>query len=39
MLVGVGAQVSMAAVGQPEENGLAERLRRTSKEAAVDLSA
>ncbi len=38
MLLGVGAQVSMAAVGQPEENGFAERLMRTIKEEEVDLS-
>ena len=37
-LLGVGAQVSMAAVGQPEENGFAERLMRTIKEEEVDLS-
>jgi len=37
-LQGVGAQVSMAAVGQPEENGFAERLMRTIKEEEVDLS-
>ena len=34
----VGAQISMAAVGQPEENGFAERLMRTIKEEEVDLS-
>ena len=33
-----GAQISMAAVGQPEENGYAERLMRTIKEEEVDLS-
>jgi transposase InsO family protein len=37
-LQGVDAQVSMAAVGQPEENGFAERLMRTIKEEEVDLS-
>jgi putative transposase len=37
-LRGVGAQVSMAAVGQPRENGFAERLMRTIKEEEVDLS-
>lgn len=37
-LLGVGAQVSMAAVGQPRENGFAERLMRTIKEEEVDLS-
>jgi putative transposase len=31
-------QISMAAVGQPEENGYAERLMRTIKEEEVDLS-
>jgi transposase InsO family protein len=34
----LGAQISMAAVGQPEENGYAERLMRTIKEEEVDLS-
>jgi transposase InsO family protein len=34
----VGAQISMAAVGEPEENGFAERLMRTIKEEEVDLS-
>ena len=38
LLKGVDAQVSMAAVGQPEENGFAERLMRTIKEEEVDLS-
>ena len=37
-LQGVGAQVSMAAVGEPRENGFAERLMRTIKEEEVDLS-
>ncbi len=37
-LKAAGAQVSMAAVGQPEENGFAERLMRTIKEEEVDLS-
>jgi transposase InsO family protein len=37
-LKAVGAQISMAAVGQPEENGFAERLMRTIKEEEVDLS-
>jgi putative transposase len=37
-LLGVGAQVSMAAVGEPRENGFAERLMRTIKEEEVDLS-
>ncbi len=31
-------QISMAAVGKPEENGFAERLMRTIKEEEVDLS-
>ena len=34
----VGAQVSMAAVGEPRENGYAERLMRTIKEEEVELS-
>lgn len=34
----VGAQVSMAAVGEPRENGFAERLMRTIKEEEVALS-
>jgi len=33
-----GILVSMAAVGEPEENGFAERLMRTIKEEEVDLS-
>jgi putative transposase len=37
-LQGVGARVSMAAVGEPRENGFAERLMRTIKEEEVDLS-
>jgi putative transposase len=37
-LRGVGAQLSMAAVGEPRENGYAERLMRTIKEEEVDLS-
>jgi putative transposase len=37
-LRGVGAQLSMAAVGEPRENGFAERLMRTIKEEQVDLS-
>jgi len=37
-LLQVGASISMAAVGQPEENGFAERLMRTIKEEEVDLS-
>lgn len=38
MLRGVDARISMAAVGEPEENGFAERLMRTIKEEEVDLS-
>jgi putative transposase len=34
----VKSQISMAAVGAPEENGFAERLMRTIKEEEVDLS-
>jgi putative transposase len=37
-LAAVGAAISMAAVGAPEENGYAERLMRTIKEEEVDLS-
>jgi putative transposase len=37
-LRGVGATLSMAAVGEPRENGHAERLMRTIKEEAVELS-
>lgn len=33
-----GAQISMAAVGEPTENGYAERLMRTIKEEHVDLT-
>jgi putative transposase len=38
LLAGEGLAVSMAAVGEPEENGYAERLMRTIKEEEVDLS-
>jgi putative transposase len=38
MLISVGTQISMASVGEPEENGYAERLMRTIKEEAIDLS-
>ena len=38
LLLGVQAQVSMAAVGEPQENGYAERLMRTIKEEEVDLT-
>ncbi len=34
----VGAWISMAAVGEPRENGYAERLMRTIKEEEVDLT-
>jgi putative transposase len=34
----VGAQISMAAIGEPRENGYAERLMRTIKEEEVELS-
>ncbi len=37
-LLGVPARISMAAVGEPRENGFAERLMRTIKEEEVDLS-
>jgi transposase InsO family protein len=37
-LRGVGATLSMATVGEPRENGHAERLMRTIKEEAVELS-
>lgn len=37
-LQGCGAAISMAAVGEPRENGYAERLMRTIKEEEVDLS-
>ena len=38
MLIAAGAAISMASVGEPEENGYAERLMRTIKEEEVDLS-
>lgn len=38
MLKQHGAQISMAAVGEPTQNGYAERLMRTIKEEEVDLS-
>jgi putative transposase len=38
MLIAAGAAISMAGVGEPEENGYAERLMRTIKEEEVDLS-
>jgi len=34
----LGVQLSMAAIGEPRENGYAERLMRTIKEEEVDLS-
>lgn len=37
-LRGLGVTLSMAAVGEPRENGYAERLMRTIKEEEVDLS-
>jgi transposase InsO family protein len=37
-LLGVGARMSMAAVGEPRANGFAERLMRTIKVEEVDLS-
>jgi len=37
-LQAVGAQISMAAVGEPTQNGYAERLMRTIKEEEVALS-
>jgi transposase InsO family protein len=37
-LAAVGAAISMAAVGVPEENGFAERLMRTIKEEEVALT-
>ena len=38
VLTAYQVQISMAAVGEPEENGYAERLMRTIKEEEVDLS-
>ena len=38
MLEGREVKISMANVGEPEENGYAERLMRTIKEEEVDLS-
>jgi putative transposase len=38
MLTSRGVKISMASVGEPEENGYAERLMRTLKEEEVDLS-
>jgi putative transposase len=38
MLMAAGTQISMASVGEPRENGYAERLMRTIKEEEVDLT-
>jgi transposase InsO family protein len=38
MLMLAGSQISMASVGEPKENGYAERLMRTIKEEEVDLT-
>jgi putative transposase len=38
LLTAAGSQISMASVGEPKENGYAERLMRTIKEEEVDLS-
>jgi len=38
LLQQVGTQISMAAVGEPTQNGYAERLIRTIREEAIDLS-
>jgi putative transposase len=38
LLAGRGVAISMAAVGQPEENGFAERLMRTIREEEIDLT-
>ena len=38
MLIDSNVKISMANVGEPEENGYAERLMRTIKEEEVDLS-
>ena len=38
LLKGREVKISMASVGEPEENGYAERLMRTIKEEEVDLS-
>ena len=38
MLINSDVKISMANVGEPEENGYAERLMRTIKEEEVDLS-
>jgi putative transposase len=38
MLIAAGAAISMASVGEPEEDGYAERLMRTIKEEEADLT-
>jgi len=38
LLTAAGSQISMASVGEPKENGYAERLMRTIKEEEADLS-
>jgi transposase InsO family protein len=38
LLAGRGVALSMAAVGKPEENGFAERLKRRIREEEIDLS-
>lgn len=38
VLAAAGVQISMAAIGEPEQNGFAERVIRTLKEEEVDLS-
>jgi transposase InsO family protein len=38
MLTVAGSQISMASVGEPRENGYAERLMRTIKEEEIDLT-
>jgi transposase InsO family protein len=38
LLAGRGVAIRMAAVGQPEENGFAERLMRTIREEEIDLT-
>src|SRR5205814_7537857 len=38
LLTAAGSRISMASVGEPEEDGYAERLMRTIKEEGVDLT-
>src|SRR5512135_1499317 len=38
LLTAAGSQISMASVGEPKENGDAERLMRTIKEEEIDLT-